>query len=329
MSYIKNNKPVTSSLLKSYAFTLLLDSNCPLECTYCLMEYSDKERQNAPTPTKKLVINKVAEVLTNLSKNPNQNISICLCNGEPLLQLNLIKKLLSNIDDCGHIQYEVLSSFRFDKRNNYKQVFLLIDKWLDFFNNKKLKNFYLKWSIHLEYYENSKDVLSHYKKLKQYNVKIIPVIMINKRKDIRTFFFLKKIIPNLEYSLLLNSREENTLIKTLTQSEINILKSIAYIVRKKHIVDRVLQDDWSFTGLTCGGTGADVNAGDVTIGVSSNGELSRCAKSFMYPNETKQHTGNILNMSYEEIVNYIDINVKCGYKKCNLCSSNHVGIENE
>ena len=153
--------------------------------------------------------------------------------------------------------------------------------------------------------------------------------MINKRKDIRIFSLLKKIIPNLEYSLLLNSREENTLIKTLTKFEIDILKSVEYTVRNKHIVDRVLQDDWSFTGLTCGGTGTDVNAGDVTIGVSSNGELSRCGKSFMYPNETKQYTGNILNMSYEEIVNYIDINVKCGYKKCNLCSASKVGIEND
>lgn len=325
----KNNKSILNSLIKSYAFTLLLDSNCPLECTYCLMEYSDKERQNAPTPTKKLVIDKVAEVLTNLSKNLNQNLSLCLCNGEPLLQLNLIKKLLKNIDNCSHIQYEVLSSFRFDKRNNYRRVFLLIDKWLDFFKNKKLTNFYLKWSIHLEYYKNSGDVLSHYKKLKQYNVRIIPVIMINKKEDIRIFFLLKKIIPNLEYSLLLNSREENTLIKTLTQSEINILKSVAYIVRNKHIVDRVLEDDWSFTGLRCGGNDADVNSGDVTIGVSSNGELSRCGKSFMYPNETKQYTGNILNMSYEQFKNYIDVNVKCGYKKCNLCSSSKVGIENE
>jgi hypothetical protein len=241
--------------------------------------------------------------------------------GEPLLIFNQIKYIFDHIERRDNINFELLSSFAFDSKNNYKSVFTQLDKYQDLFEYYKIP-YSVRWSIHTEYLSTNEQIHSHYQLLNsKINSKFIPMIMMNTKKNIWQFKFLKNKINNLEYHLILDNEGNCPLLADLTDLELNILKSMPYFVRGAHIVDRIRNKNFSFTGTLC--------HLDNLIAIMPSGRVVKCINDiYQFPqkNFRDSNVKLLTEVSNEYVENLGISNSLCKHKECNICATDPVDV---
>lgn len=304
--------------MKKIVLQIALTSVCPLECSYCCMEFASDEDNKSTIYNNNVLVDRIVNLIDYLT-DKGYHIELGSGWGEPLLIFKYIKYIFDNVKTTANISYELLSSFSFDEKNNYKAVFTFLNKYITLFNNYNI-SYVVRWSIHCEYLKNVDAIYSHYKRLKSaIPVKFIPMMMINTKQNIWQFNVLKNKIDKLEYHLVLNDDGECPLLHTINFQETQILKSLPYYVRGIHLVDRIVNKNFSFTGTQC--------HLDNLIAIMPSGKVVKCINDiYRFSNNTIASAKLITEVSNEYVEKLGISNAICPHKECNICSSDPVDI---
>jgi len=305
--------------MKNIILQLALTDVCPLDCSYCCMKFVSKENNK---PKDNLLLDRIVDLI-NYLVNKGYFIELGSGWGEPLLIFNQIKYIFDRIERHDNISFELLSSFSFDQKNDYKSVFSFLKKYITLFNNYDIP-YVVRWSIHCEYLKSIDQIYSHYRRLKSViPVKLIPMMMINTRKNIWQFKALQKRIPEIEYHLVLNNEGKCPLILSadITNYELDILKSLPYYVRGIHVVDRIFNKNFSFTGTKC--------HLPYEIAMMPDGRIARCTNDncWTFDQFNSQKVCKLLTEVTNEYVEQLATGgLICRHSECNICVSDQVGV---
>ena len=110
--------------MKTIILQLALTDVCPLDCSYCCMEFVSKEDNKISIYKSNILLDRIINLLDYLT-DKGYYVELGSGWGEPLLIFKYIKYIFDNIKNTNNITYELLSSFSFDQKNDYKSVFSL------------------------------------------------------------------------------------------------------------------------------------------------------------------------------------------------------------
>lgn len=293
---------------------------CPLNCSYCIMDFSNNISDEVISLKSNKLLDRIISFIDYLVDN-NIAIDMGQTNGEPLLNYKRVKYILDRVISTKGISYDILSSFAFDANNNYTKVIDLCKKFSELFSIYNI-NYCLRWSIHMEYFKNSQHIIKHYNRLtKTLHKSITPTIMLNQPRDVTTYVLLKKIIPNIEYHLIIDADGKVPLMSKLSKNQIIHLKESNDYVRGSHVIDRIMNNNFSFTGTKC--------HMPPLINIDEAGRVFNCPNSYhqFYGNE--KYIGNAFKLKNDEILAYATPPESCPFQQCNVCSSDTIHIKND
>lgn len=313
--------------MKPFILTINTNSFCPLKCTYCVSEYKSARDQSNITIKSRKLLDRFVSLIDYLLEM-GYDVSLGESRGDPLLHYKSIEYIISNISNKNRLSqqldYELLSSYRFDDKNNYRSVFKLLKQFEDMFDSYQIRA-NIRWSIHLEYYNSTMDVKRHYDRLKSStNLPITKLVMLNTIKDVVSYQLISKILPDITHAhFVVDTEGEVPLIHELNSNQLEALRKLNYSVRGKNIVDRMLENDFTFMNTAC-----HLPAG---VSITEGAEVFKCtnlfynwfdkSKSIPYPD-----VKSIFNMTNEQIVELGVDTMKCPFSKCNICTYDPIEI---
>lgn len=319
---IGENKVSTITPASRISISIALTDVCPLDCSYCCMEFTSKENNKHSIYQNNTLLDRIINLIDYLT-DKGYYVELGSGWGEPLLIFKYIKYIFDNIKNTNNISYEILSSFSFDQKNDYKSVFLFLKKYITLFNSYNIP-YTVRWSIHCEYLKSTDQIYSHYLRLKSaIPVKLIPMLMINTRKNIWQFKALQEHIPEIEYRLVLNNEGKCPLVLSTdtTNHELSILKSLPYYVRGIHIVDRIFNKNFSFTGTKC--------HLPYEIAMMPDGRIARCTNDncWIFDQSNTQTVCKLLTEVTNEYVEQLATGTLiCRHAECNICVSDSIDV---
>jgi hypothetical protein len=146
------------------------------------------------------------------------------------------------------------------------------------------------------------------------------MLMINKPKDITTFAALKKVIPDLEYHLTVNDKGEVDLLSRITDDRLRVLRNANYTIKGINLIDRVKDNNFSFTGLPCHIMPA--------INIAEGGAVFHCPNSyhqFYTTTGMEPSVPSLLDISNKEAEEIGKPAASCPFTECNVCNTDIIG----
>lgn len=259
------------------------------------------------------LIDRIANLVNYLTQD-GYTIYMSQTNGEPLLNYTKVEHLIHKLNNTSGLTYDVLSSLAFDERNNYTSVIKHAKKYIDLFTTYDI-GYTFRWSVHIEYFKDIKHITDHYKMLIDVLGPVIqPIVMLNKPSDVMKYTALKYIEPKTIYHLVLTPAGTVTLLNKLTESQLSTLRDSDDYVRGKHIIDRLMNDDFSFTGTPC--------HLPLLLNIVEDGTAFSCPNAYHnFYDDDVNIIGNILTLTNEQITDLFSPIQSCPYKQCNVCAS--------
>jgi hypothetical protein len=290
-------------------------------------EYKNARDQTNITVKNKKLLDRFISLIDYLLEM-GYDVSLGESRGDPLLHYKSIEYIINGISNkdrlSQQLDYEILSSYRFDEKNNYRAVFKLLNQFENLFDLNNIQA-NIRWSIHLEYYNSTMEVKHHYERLKKSTkLPITKLVMLNTVKDVVSYQLISKILPDVTHAhFVVDNVGEVPLIHELNANQLEVLRKLNYNVRGKNIVDRMVDGDFTFMGTTC-----HLPAG---VSITEGAEVFKCtnlfynwfdrSKTIPYPD-----VKSIFNMTNEQIVELGVANMKCPFSKCNICTYDPIEI---
>lgn len=292
---------------------LTTSKQCPLNCSYCVMDYDKNMELDVISLKSNKLIDRIADLVNYLIQD-GYTIDMSQTNGEPLLNYSKIEHIIHRLNNTSGLTYDVLSSFAFDEKNNYSSVIKHAKKYIDLFTSHDIE-YTFRWSVHIEYFKDVKHIIEHYAMLKDVLGPVIqPIVMLNRPSDVVKYKALKYVEPKTIYHLVLTSEGTVTLLDKLTESQLSLLRSSDDYVRGRHIIDRLLNDDFSFTGTPC--------HLPLLLNIVEDGTAFSCPNAYHnFYDDDVNVIGNILTLTNKQIINLFTPIKSCPYKQCNVCAS--------
>lgn len=292
---------------------LTTSSNCPLDCSYCVMDYDNKSGEGIIRKPMRQLLDRIVSFVEFLLER-SYTIDMGQTNGEPLLNYRHIRYIMERLTHTRGISYDVLSSFAFDKKNNHDLVFKCAQHYLDMFAEYDIDSTF-RWSVHMEYFDNTSHVASHHVRLEtSLKKQVIPIIMLNTARDVITYVMIKKIIPYTEYHLIIDPAGNVPLLSEISDHYLQHLRRDPQNVKGVSIVDRVLNKDFSFTGLPC--------HVPPLINIISTGEVFNCPNNYYtFYSDNIKNMKSVFDIDNSEILEFATPPKKCPFSQCNVCTS--------
>ena len=299
---------------------LTTSSNCPLNCSYCVMDYDNKSDGDVLLANRKKLLDRIISFVDFLLEL-GYTIDMGQTDGEPLLNHKHIRYIMERLTHTRGISYDVLSSFIFDEKNNHDLVFKCANSYLDIFTEYNINSSF-RWSVHMEYFDSTIHVAKHHTRLETTLEKqVVPIILLNSVKDVITYVMIKKLIPYTEYHLIITPDGAVPLLFELPDEYLNYLQESPQTVRGVSIVDRILNKDFSFTGTPC--------HIPPLINITNKGEVFNCPNNYHdFYSDNISNMKSIFNLDNSQILEFATPPKKCPFSQCNVCTSD-VTIHND
>jgi hypothetical protein len=292
---------------------LTTSSNCPLNCSYCVMDYDNKAGEGITTVKRIRLLDRIISFVEFLLER-GYTIDMGQTNGEPLLNYKQIRYIMEGLTHTRGISYDVLSSFIFDKKNNHDLVFKCAHHYLDLFTEYNINSTF-RWSVHMEYFDNTSHVAKHHVRLEtSLEKQVVPIVMLNNAKDVITYVMIKKIIPYTEYHLIIAPDGTVPLLSELPDKYLQHLREAPQNVKGVSIVDRIINKDFSFTGLPC--------HVPPLINIISTGEVFNCPNNYYtFYSDNIKNMKSIFDIDNSQILEFATPPKSCPFSQCNVCTS--------